>query len=104
VARLILRKDAQEACLGKEDADYDDLVRTIFSAKESVFKAVFAQVKRFIEFDEIRLVFGPEEQSFKAIAPDNEWLNEIVAAGNGKYLYFQNLVVTSFFLPVSTLS
>jgi len=101
VAHLILRKDELTKEVRQGGAKYDDSVRLAFSAKESVFKAVFAQMKRFIEFEEVSLKFDAARQTFSAAAPDDNRLNSLLTPGKGGYISFDNLLVTGFYLPVS---
>jgi len=43
-----------------------ELLTLIFSAKESVFKAVFPRQRLFLEFNDVRIDFEPENGSFRA--------------------------------------
>jgi len=43
-----------------------ELLTLIFSAKESVFKAIFPRQRLFLEFNDVRIEFKPENGSFRA--------------------------------------
>lgn len=74
----------------------DDFVRLTFSAKEAVFKAVFGEIRRIIEFEEVVLSFDDALQSFSATAPANPALQKALGAGAGHALRGTSLVATVF--------
>lgn len=43
-------------------ADAQLAATALFSVKESIYKAVFPTVRRFVDFDEIELAFGPQDR------------------------------------------
>ena len=55
LAHLIIRPDELKKRFDQSGSDYEDAVRLTFSAKESVFKSVFAHLGRFIGFEEVGL-------------------------------------------------
>jgi len=101
LAHLILRPGELDKTYDNPGEIYDDAVRLTFSAKESIFKSVFAHVGRFVEFEEVGLEFDSTLQSFIATAPDDKKLHKLVQSGQGKYLMLADLIVTGFYLPGS---
>jgi 4'-phosphopantetheinyl transferase EntD len=53
-----------------------ELLTLIFSAKESVFKAIFPRQRLFLEFSDVEIEFEPENGTFRALgrAPELERL------------------------------
>lgn len=96
LARLILRPDEQQVA---DDlwSPPEDRVRLVFAAKESLYKAVHARAGRFIDFQEVRIDFGPGNDTFSATAPDDSDLNVLVKAGSGRYRVAENAVFTAWF-------
>jgi len=101
LAHLILRPDELDKLFDQSGEQYDDAVRLTFSAKESVFKSVFALLGRFIEFEEVCLEINRTRQTFTATSPEDNGLHKLVNSGRGGYVSFDNLIVTSFILPGS---
>jgi len=97
-ANLVLRMD--ERCEPGElnKTQYQDLVRLSFSAKESIYKAIYPELRRFVEFDEVRIKFHSDRKSFSATAPEDESLNNMLALGTGGYVFVENTIVTNFIL------
>lgn len=75
---------------------HDDFVRLTFSAKEAVFKAVFGQIRRIVEFEEVVLRFDDGLQSFTAVAPADSALQAALAEGTGQAHLGTSLVATVF--------
>jgi 4'-phosphopantetheinyl transferase EntD len=82
--RLILRPDENEHP-GMQPLSANDRVRLAFSAKEAIYKAVFARAGRFVDFLEVCIDVDHGDQRFTARAPDDEQLHEIVCRGSGRY-------------------
>ena len=99
IADIVLRPEELDDAFDQKGAELDNAIRLAFSAKESVFKATFAQVKRFIEFEEVRLTFKKKQQKFGATAPNDRFLNQLVSCGKGAYLSVESQLVTGFYLP-----
>jgi len=99
LAHLILSPGEAERSMAQSGRHRDDTVRLTFSAKESVFKAVFVHLERFIEFEEVSIEFDHRLQSFIAAATGDERLDTLLRSGKGGYVLQDDLIVTNFFLP-----
>jgi enterobactin synthetase component D len=99
LSRMILRDDELGDAPSEDAGAFSDRVRLAFSAKESVFKAVFPRVKRFIDFNEVSVSFESKGNRYSARAPDDAELNRVVSAGEGGYVYVNHLIATGFYLP-----
>jgi 4'-phosphopantetheinyl transferase EntD len=99
VSRMIMRADELSGLVGQHDDQFHSLVRLTFSAKESVFKAIFPLVRRFVDFDEVRISYDQERQTFFARAPENTTLDGVLAPGSGGYRNFADFLATGFYLP-----
>lgn len=99
LSHLILRNDETENAPARNDEAFDDNVRRTFSAKESIFKAVYPQVNRFVDFTEVRLRFDTAQQTFSAQAPENNPLDRLLGSGQGGYIDFEDIITTGFYLP-----
>ncbi len=96
LARLILRPDERQTPV-REPSPTEDRVRLVFGAKESLYKAIYARARRFIDFQEVRIDFGPGDDAFTAAAPDDQDLEALVMGGSGRYLAVENAVFTAWF-------
>ena len=90
---MILRPDERHLGMRGKTSSHN-AVRLVFSAKEALYKAVHAQVRRFIDFQEVKIVIGPGTNSFSATAPDDTELDALVSRGRGRYLVTRDLVFT----------
>jgi len=100
IAHLIMRADEWRGAHEPASAQDDARVRLTFSVKESIFKAVYARWRHFVEFDEVRLEIDACRNMVCASAPENEPLNRLVIPGRGGYIHFDDLLVTGFYIPV----
>jgi 4'-phosphopantetheinyl transferase EntD len=91
--RMILRQDERRH---RESGglDRDDRVRLVFSAKESVYKAIHAHVGRFVDFQEVRIELSRDQDRFTASAPDDPQLDALVGRGAGRFRITENFVFT----------
>lgn len=99
LAHLIFSSGEAERYMARTGRHRDDTVRRTFSAKESVFKAVFVHLGRFVDFDEVSIEFDDRLQSFIATATDDGKLDELLISGKGGYVFYDDLIVTNFVLP-----
>ena len=100
LAQLILREDEFVGAPSADPESLNNTVRRAFSAKESVFKAIFAQVRRFVDFQEVSVSFDTSAQRFSARAPENGQLNRLLATGEGGWFYSDELLTTGFYLAM----
>lgn len=93
LAHLILRPDERQAT-GIKFLPKKDVVRLIFGAKEALYKAIYGRANRFVDFQEVRIEFGPEAGRFTANAPNDQDLNALIRDGTGRYLFAENILFT----------
>lgn len=91
LAHLILRPDERQA-IGSQLRTKKDAVKLAFGAKESLYKAIHGRINRFVDFQEVRIEFGPVAGEFTAVAPDDRDLDALLTAGTGRYLIAENVV------------
>lgn len=63
--------DAERSILADcESSDFDSpmLLRLAFSAKEAVFKCLFAKHRQFVDYPEVAITIDPAARTFKAVA------------------------------------
>ncbi len=94
---MILRPDERGATSNPVS---DAQVRLTFSAKESVYKAVYPTVQRFIDFSEVRICFDSENRTFAARSPESGELNALLLRGQGSFALTNSHLLTGFCLPV----
>ncbi|MCP1845863.1 4'-phosphopantetheinyl transferase EntD [Bradyrhizobium sp. USDA 4524] len=80
------------------------LATLIFSAKESVFKAVNPLVNLMIDFDEIEIHLDRESQMFRAVYIGPNRRNAIINNGVGSYTVFEHHVLCMFLLARGALN
>ncbi|MEU0527143.1 4'-phosphopantetheinyl transferase family protein [Streptomyces niveus] len=75
--------------------------RLLFSAKESVYKAWFPLTRRFLEFEEARLVFDPAGGTFTAqlLAGPARAGSRTLHTFDGRWLSDDGIVLTSVTVP-----
>ncbi|AQU65499.1 4'-phosphopantetheinyl transferase family protein [Streptomyces niveus] len=75
--------------------------RLLFSAKESVYKAWFPLTRRFLEFEEARLVFDPAGGTFTAqlLAGPARAGGRTLHTFDGRWLSDDGIVLTSVTVP-----
>jgi 4'-phosphopantetheinyl transferase EntD len=78
----------------------DEQVRITFCAKEAVYKAIFPQVRRFVDFTEVALHFDPASGSFAARS-DDERLDRILRRGRGRFVTLESVLISGFFCDPS---
>lgn len=96
IAHLVLHDDEVAVHRSLPRNLHDDFVRLTFSAKEAVFKAVFGQIRRIVEFEEVVLRFDDSLQSFTATAPADPALQAALGEGAGRAHLGTSLVATVF--------
>lgn len=101
VAAQILTEQEQRRL---RDAGHDpsQLGALWFSAKESIYKAVFPTVQRYVGFREVEIHVQLEAGTFSAVAVDPKLSDghaELVAALQGRFVAHGGLWITSAVLP-----
>jgi enterobactin synthetase component D / holo-[acyl-carrier protein] synthase len=70
--------------------------RLLFSAKESVYKALFPVTRCWLAFSDVQVTFSPTEQSFAAIVrPELSTCAFELASLHGRYLRRNGLLLTA---------
>ncbi len=90
VGHLILRPDERSGAAEKLPGE--DGVRLVFGAKEAIYKAVYAQVGRFVDFQEVRVDVDMDSGTYAATAPDDATLDGLLKPGIGRFLMTRELV------------
>ena len=72
--------------------------RLLFSIKESIYKCLWPQVRRFIEFHEVEVELYPENRAFRARSVDLDKIQEL-AELTGYYWYSEALLCAVCYLP-----
>ncbi|MEM7279366.1 MAG: 4'-phosphopantetheinyl transferase superfamily protein [Pseudomonadota bacterium] len=93
---MILRQDERDQTVQISDSNALEVLRLTFSAKEAVYKAVFYELGRFVDFDEVRLEFSQDGLSFIANAPDDPHLDSLLHHGAGHSCALNGHIVTAF--------
>lgn len=99
LSRLILREDELQHASTALATTPDEHVRLAFSAKESIYKAIYPLVRRFVDFTDVSVELQPAQCRFTATAPQDATLNRLIAAGEGAYVYSDDALITGFCLP-----
>lgn len=75
--------------------------RVLFSAKESVYKALFPLTGRWLDFTDIQVQFVPTERRFfAAIRPENKTGTGNFGPLQGRYLRRDGLILTTVLVPL----
>ena len=80
-------------------AQRQGLLSLIFSAKESVFKAIFPATRHFIDFAEVTIDVNLTNHRFTARAVDAGTPAELLASMQGRFHLGAELVMTTAVLP-----
>ena len=67
----------------------------LFSAKESVFKALFPTTRQFLEFHDVALTIGEKQYTARATRPGIRNVESL----NGRFLIDADLIMTAAWLP-----
>ena len=97
IAPMVCMRDemsALERCRANEKCA---LLALLFSAKESVFKAVFSGTGAVFEFKHIGINIEPDTRTFSAYAPGRE-LNQLLARLEGRFFATNECLVTTALL------
>lgn len=74
--------------------------RLLFSAKESVYKALFPLMRRWLDFKEVEINFAPAEQSFHAVVLSGANTGHIdLTHLHGRYLRREGIILTAIMYP-----
>jgi enterobactin synthetase component D len=71
-----------------------DRVRLLFSAKESLYKAIYPNLGRFVDFQEICIEVDGENAEYAATAVDDDELDAEVRSGFGRFRVTESFVFT----------
>ena len=71
------------------------MAKLLFSAKESVFKCVFPQVRRFIDFREVEIELDLDANTFRACPCTDDLDPDLFARLHGRFGQAGNLFVTA---------
>jgi len=74
------------------------LAKLIFSAKESVFKCVWPQVRRFVDFQEVEIRLDLEHNTFAAVAHAEDLSPDLFGRLRGRFGQAGELFVTAAYL------
>ena len=88
--RAQIRADEREGSL-------DDTV--LFSAKESVFKAVYPVCGEFLEFVDVTVLPGASAKAFTATGRSGLVSSDFLERGTGRILARPGLVLTAYWMP-----
>ena len=72
-------------------------VRMAFCTKESVFKAIYPVLHRFIDFPEVTIQCSDHTETFSAVSETDRELNSLLRDGCGRFRVDQSLIVSLFF-------
>ena len=92
VIRLISLPDELEMLTRLAAAGVD--ARLLFSAKESIYKCLWPELERFIDFKEVQLQFMPQLASFSIVSAPT-LPGRLVETLRGRYHVSPGLIVTS---------
>lgn len=84
LAAAVCSRDELAALDKRDPGDRAGLLTLIFSAKESVFKAIFPRQRLFVEFDDVEIEFEPENATFRALGRAPE-LERLLARLEGRF-------------------
>jgi enterobactin synthetase component D / holo-[acyl-carrier protein] synthase len=74
--------------------------RLLFSAKESVYKALFPVTRCWLDFADVQVTFSPTEQSFAAtVRPELSTCAFELTSLQGRYLRRNGLLLTALVVP-----
>ena len=89
---ILTQQEIDHCCQLPELASWDKL---IFSAKESVFKAVYPTTMRWIDFHDVQIAIFSEEQRFRVKTATTDRFN--FSELDGRYCFIDGLVLTAAF-------
>ena len=92
-ARIMLTEEIVPPSSGFNDADWRAIV---FSAKESVYKAVHPEIGEFLEFRDVEIKMNESDRSFTASTVEKGSSTAIVRAGIGFVSDFEDHWLTLF--------
>ena len=92
-ARIMLAEEMVPPSLGFNDADWRAIV---FSAKESVYKAVHPEIGEFLEFRDVEIKMNESDRSFTASTVEKGSSTAVVRAGIGFVSDFEDHWLTLF--------
>ncbi len=75
------------------------LARTLFAIKESVYKCLWPQVRRFIDFQEVEIELDPASGRYRARAMNRDLDANTVASIRGACVQINGLLCASAYLP-----
>jgi 4'-phosphopantetheinyl transferase EntD len=79
--------------------------RLLFSAKESVYKALFPVTRGWLDFADVQVTFSPTEQSFAAtVRPELSTCAFERTPLQGRYLRRNGLLLTALVVPSASLA
>jgi 4'-phosphopantetheinyl transferase EntD len=79
--------------------------RLLFSAKESVYKALFPVTRRWLDFADVQVTFSSTEQSFAAtVKPGLSTCAFELTSLQGRYLRRNGLLLTALVVPSASLA
>jgi 4'-phosphopantetheinyl transferase EntD len=90
--RIYLPREVESFC---GEADFCEVSYLIFSAKESVYKAIYPSVRRFVDYLEVEIVFGPEGRF--GVRGSDRCIDAVVSPIEGRYLISKDSVFTCAF-------
>jgi len=96
---------ADTVCAPEERRQLDELppssrrqrLSLLFSAKESVFKALFPLTRQFLDFDDVSLTIGDGRFSARAVKPDVQKADVL----HGRFFAAPKLILTAAWLPAA---
>ena len=92
-ARIMLAEEIVPPSSGFTDADWRAIV---FSAKESVYKAVHPEIGEFLEFRDVEIKMNESDRSFTAATVEEGPSSSVVRAGIGFVSDFEDHWLTLF--------
>ena len=92
-ARIMLTEEIVPPSSGFNDADWRAIV---FSAKESVYKAVHPEIGEFLEFRDVEIKMNESDRSFTASTVEKGSSTAVVRAGIGFVSDFEDHWLTLF--------
>jgi 4'-phosphopantetheinyl transferase EntD len=94
VLKLVATEE-EKAWLHERAGDTVNWDRTIFSAKESVYKAWSHLTGRWLDFQNVRIEFDLKTQSFRPLAKFNDTQTSLLADFDGRYLILDKFILTA---------
>lgn len=82
--------------LGNSDVRFL-LAKLIFSAKESVFKCIWPQVRRFVDFQEVEIELDLEKNTFTAAPCSDDLCPDLFRRLSGRFGQTRELFVTAVY-------